>query len=103
MNERSRQPISEEMVVAALTSEGHFPVELCFLLGKAIYRWHPTSPLWQGLLIDNPELADACRSFLVSKGRKFITRDELGVWAREHNWPHWERLQPVKAESEHQK
>jgi hypothetical protein len=94
MNIQYDQPIPEAAVLSTLTSEGNYPVESCFVLRKSMYRWVPNSRLWQGFMIDNPALADACRSFLTAQGRHFTTRDELLIWAREHNWEGWERLQP---------
>jgi hypothetical protein len=84
--------ISEEAVIAILSSEGRAPLEFCFLLGDVIFRWHPSLPLWGGFLFDDRELAEACRSFLRNEGRHFKNREEVRAWAREQGWPRWEEL-----------
>ena len=93
MDNSESSSFTAEMIRDALTAEGRHPIELCFVLGKGIRCWNPRG-MFQGFMIDNAPLADACRAYLRSQNRYFATPDELEAWAKAHNWPNLEELLP---------
>jgi len=85
MSQASHYP--EITILDTLTSEGSLPLELCFVLRRTIYRWHPTSESLSGFMLDDYQFANACRDYLRARGQCFNDPTELAAWAKSHNWP----------------
>jgi hypothetical protein len=92
MVESEAQALTDRIAYDTLTAKGIHPVELCFVLRKGIRRWNPEFGLFQAYMIDRPDVADACRTYLKRQGRCFDTTEECKNWAASHNWPNLERL-----------
>ena len=79
--------ISEALVLNTLTTNGRDPLELCFLVEYGIRRWHPEGGLLSNFLIDNAQLAQACKAYLKAKGLSFESWDSVEERARSQQWP----------------
>src|SRR5437763_266426 len=94
-DEEGHDAIPDSEIVATPTSEGNYPLDLCYLWRKAIRSWHPASGSFAHHLIEVPPLARACRELLKHRGASFDTWDELAEWARAHSWPGLDKLLPI--------
>jgi hypothetical protein len=89
MSDATQYP--ESTIINTLTSEGAVPLELCFVLRKCIYQWHPEEELFSGFMIEEDLAAAGC-NYLQRQGMCFNDTNDLADRARSRNWPNLDKF-----------